>query len=174
MAHGLVFIAFVVAGLLVGIAVKWAAGTWLLALLASIVPLCSVIFLIWADRTGRMGLRRAASAVRATGAVEYPKRRDRLVGVTRPRPPVAASMAGAVDLSALKQPPPPSRRPPSAAPGGVEVTEANLEAEVLVRSSQVPVVVVLWSPRSDASVQLGDALAELWRPPTAASGRWRR
>jgi integral membrane protein len=52
MARGLIFIAFVVAGLLVGIAFKWAAGTWLLALLASIVPLCSVIFLIWADRTG--------------------------------------------------------------------------------------------------------------------------
>ena len=58
MVHGLVFIAFVVAGLLVGIAVKWTLGTWLLALLASIVPLCSVIFLIWADRTGRMGPRR--------------------------------------------------------------------------------------------------------------------
>src|SRR3954452_4343291 len=55
MAHGLVFIAFVVTALLTGIALKWAAGTWLLALLASIVPLCSVIFLIWADRTGRMG-----------------------------------------------------------------------------------------------------------------------
>jgi integral membrane protein len=55
MAHGLVFIAFVVTGLLVGIAVKWSVGTWLLALLASVVPLCSVIFLIWADRTGRMG-----------------------------------------------------------------------------------------------------------------------
>lgn len=55
MVHGLIFIAFVVVALLVGIAVKWAAGTWLLALLASIVPLGSVIFLIWADRTGRMG-----------------------------------------------------------------------------------------------------------------------
>ena len=55
MAHGLVFIAFVVAGLLAGIAFKWATGTWLLALGASIVPLCSVIFLIWADRSGRMG-----------------------------------------------------------------------------------------------------------------------
>ncbi len=31
MAHGLVFIAFVVVGLLAGIAFKWAAGTWLLA-----------------------------------------------------------------------------------------------------------------------------------------------
>ena len=63
MAHGLIFIAFVVAALLAGIAFKWAAGTWLLALLASIVPLGSVIFLIWADRTGRMGASSAAAAV---------------------------------------------------------------------------------------------------------------
>lgn len=63
MAHGLIFIAFVVAALLVGIALKWAVGTWLLALLASIVPLCSVIFLIWADKTGRMGPAGAAAPV---------------------------------------------------------------------------------------------------------------
>jgi integral membrane protein len=68
MAHGLVFIAFVVAGLLVGIAVKWSVSTWLLALLASIVPLCSVIFLIWADRTGRMGSVQVASVAIQTGA----------------------------------------------------------------------------------------------------------
>ena len=55
MAHGLVFIAFVVTALLVGMAFKWTVSTWLLALLASIVPLGSVIFLIWADRTGRLG-----------------------------------------------------------------------------------------------------------------------
>ena len=67
MAHGLVFIAFVVAGLLVGIAVRWTLGTWLLALLASIVPLCSVIFLIWADRTGRMGAASAYSGVLQPG-----------------------------------------------------------------------------------------------------------
>jgi integral membrane protein len=67
MAHGLVFIGFVVAGLLTGIAFKWSARTWLLALLASIVPLCSVIFLIWADRTGRMGPAEAASAVAQPG-----------------------------------------------------------------------------------------------------------
>jgi putative thioredoxin len=69
-------------------------------------------------------------------------------------------MAGAVDLSALKQPPP-SREGASAAPGGVEITEANFEAEVLVRSSQVPVVVLLWSPRSEASAQLGDVFGQL-------------
>jgi putative thioredoxin len=72
-------------------------------------------------------------------------------------------MAGAVDLSALKQraSAPSEGAAGSAGPGGVEITEANLEAEVLVRSSQVPVVVLLWSPRSDASVALGNALASL-------------
>ena len=68
MAHGLVFIAFVVAGLLRRNGVSSGRlGTWLLALLASIVPLCSVIFLIWADRTGRMGAASAYSAVPQPG-----------------------------------------------------------------------------------------------------------
>ncbi|MFI5511481.1 co-chaperone YbbN [Mycobacterium sp. NPDC051804] len=89
--------------------------------------------------------------------------------MTRPRP-VAASMAGAIDLSALKQPANAAAGGGAAAPsGGVEVTEANLEAEVLLRSSQVPVVVLLWSPRSDASVQLGDVLANL---AAADGGKW--
>ncbi len=73
-------------------------------------------------------------------------------------------MAGAVDLSALKQratAPALAEGAGSAAPRGVEVTEANLEAEVLVRSNEVPVVVLLWSPRSDSSAQLGDVLASL-------------
>jgi len=77
-------------------------------------------------------------------------------------------MAGAVDLSALKQPPP-SREGASAAPNGVEITEANFEAEVLVRSSQLPVVVLLWSPRSEASAQLGDVFGQL---VTADGGKW--
>jgi integral membrane protein len=67
MVHGLVFIAFVVTGLLVGMAVRWTLGTWLLALLASIVPLCSVIFLIWADRTGRVGPASAYARVLQPG-----------------------------------------------------------------------------------------------------------
>ncbi len=78
-------------------------------------------------------------------------------------------MAGAVDLSALKQRPSTGESGPSAPAGGVEVTEANLETEVLVRSNQVPVVVLLWSARSDASVQLGDALGEL---ASADGGKW--
>lgn len=67
MAHGLVFIAFVVTGLLVGTAVGWSFRTWLLALLASVVPLCSVIFLIRADRTGRLGLASAPVGVLQPG-----------------------------------------------------------------------------------------------------------
>jgi integral membrane protein len=78
MAHGLIFTAFVVVGLLAGIAFTWATGTWLLALLASIVPLCSVIFLIWADRTGKMGQAGGAAAMAPPGGT-YPKRRDKLV-----------------------------------------------------------------------------------------------
>ena len=78
-------------------------------------------------------------------------------------------MAGAVDLSALKQRTAPAgegvRRPRPA--GGVEITEANLEAEVLVRSSQIPVVVLLWSPRSEASVATR-------RRPRPTRGRRRR
>lgn len=62
MAHGLVFVAFVVAALVVGFAFKWTVLVWLLALLASIVPLGSVIFLIWVERTGRLGARGAAVA----------------------------------------------------------------------------------------------------------------
>jgi integral membrane protein len=62
MIHGLVFIAFVVVAILVGMAFKWAVSSWLLALLGSIVPLGSVIFLIWAERTGRLGHRGGVAA----------------------------------------------------------------------------------------------------------------
>ncbi|TXI64447.1 tetratricopeptide repeat protein [Mycolicibacterium mageritense] len=90
--------------------------------------------------------------------------------MTRPRPSVGPALAGAVDLSALKQRPAQTGgSDATAGPGGVEVTEANFEAEVLIRSSQVPVVVLLWSPRSDSSVQLGDTLAGL---AAADAGKW--
>ncbi|PND54628.1 co-chaperone YbbN [Mycobacterium sp. ENV421] len=90
--------------------------------------------------------------------------------MTRPRPQIGPALAaGAVDLSGLKQR---AQQPADAATapsGGVEVTEANFEAEVLVRSGQLPVVVVLWSPRSDASVQLGEVLAAL---AADDNGKW--
>jgi putative thioredoxin len=85
-------------------------------------------------------------------------------------------MAGAVDLSGLKQRAQqnasaggPAGRPTSAAPGTTEVTEANFEAEVLIRSDEVPVVVLLWSPRSDACVELVEALSGL---AAEDSGKW--
>lgn len=40
---------------------------------------------------------------------------------------------------------------------------------MLARSNQIPVVVLLWTPRSDASVQLGDVLAAL---ANADGGTW--
>jgi integral membrane protein len=61
--HGGIFVAFVVAAIVAGLAFKWGVGTWLLAALASIVPLGTVIFLIWAERTDRTGL----SALRQPG-----------------------------------------------------------------------------------------------------------
>lgn len=78
-------------------------------------------------------------------------------------------MAGAIDLSALKQPPASAGGAATAVAGGVEVTEVNLEAEVLVRSNEIPVVVLLWSPRSESSVELGDSLAAL---AGADGGKW--
>lgn len=74
------------------------------------------------------------------------------------------ALAGAIDLSALKQPPPSAAAAPasgSAPASAIEVTEANFEADVIAKSNQVPVVVLLWTPRSPSSVQLGDVLAAL-------------
>ncbi|WP_280831105.1 tetratricopeptide repeat protein [Mycolicibacterium frederiksbergense] len=91
--------------------------------------------------------------------------------MTRPRPSVGPALAGAVDLSALKQRPAAGGQT-AGAPGGpnvTAVTEANFEAEVLVRSGQVPVVVLLWSPRGDSSVALGETLASL---AAADDGKW--
>jgi len=66
--HGGIFIAFVVLALLVGLAHKWSLSTWTAALLASIVPLASVIFVIWADRTGRLGARSDGKTTRGEPA----------------------------------------------------------------------------------------------------------
>jgi putative thioredoxin len=95
--------------------------------------------------------------------------------VTRPRPSIGPGLAGAVDLSGLKQPPRPAGGPggpaPSAGEGGpgVTVTEANFEPEVLLRSEEVPVVVLLWSPRSDACVELLETLSGM---VTEDNGTW--
>ncbi|MGV0624504.1 tetratricopeptide repeat protein [Mycolicibacter minnesotensis] len=83
--------------------------------------------------------------------------------MTRPRPSIGPALAGAVDLSGLKQPAQSGGAAGNAGapPGVTEITEANFEDEVLVRSTEVPVVVLLWSPRSESCVQLASALAAL-------------
>lgn len=111
-------------------------------------------------------------------------RRDRLDNVTRPRSPIGPAMAGAVDLSGLKQrarqkasTSGPANRATSAARGAggsentsvTEITEANFEDDVLVRSHEIPVVVLVWSPRSDACVKLLETLSGL---AAADDGTW--
>ncbi|WP_343574639.1 tetratricopeptide repeat protein [Mycobacterium sp.] len=93
--------------------------------------------------------------------------------MSRPRPPIGPALSGAVDLSALKQPPPASGDGGGAgltsAAAGVEVNETNFEDEVLLRSNQMPVVVLLWSPRSEVCLQLADVLSGL---AAADTGKW--
>lgn len=89
-------------------------------------------------------------------------------------------MAGAVDLSGLKQraqqtsagpaPRGPSTEP--GAPGGpeiIQVTEDNFEEAVINRSDEVLVVVLLWSPRSELCVELLETLSTL---AAEDGGKW--
>jgi putative thioredoxin len=79
------------------------------------------------------------------------------------------SRPGAVDLSSLRKPAgaPGAPGAPSAPAGGasgayvLEVGEANFQADVIERSLQAPVVVELYSPRSQGSNALGAVLAQL-------------
>jgi len=52
--HGGVFVAYVVLALLVARGKRWSRGTALLALAASVPPFATVVFEVWAKRTGRL------------------------------------------------------------------------------------------------------------------------
>ncbi|MGV0837820.1 DUF3817 domain-containing protein [Mycolicibacterium thermoresistibile] len=60
--HGAMFVAFLVAAGVAAYAYRWSLGTAALALLASILPLATVIFLIWADQTAKLGQERHVEA----------------------------------------------------------------------------------------------------------------
>ncbi|MBX9980380.1 MAG: tetratricopeptide repeat protein [Mycobacterium gordonae] len=90
--------------------------------------------------------------------------------MTRPRPSIGPALAGAVDLSGFKQraqqkasapPGPPGGSGGPSGPGIIQVTETNFEDEVINRSDEIPVVVLLWSPRSEVCVDLLETLAGL-------------
>src|SRR3954469_7026380 len=94
---------------------------------------------------------------------------------------MAASLAGAVDLAAVRarseaaaraqSAPPPDAAAPAGAPGSavVDVTEATFQAEVLDRSFQVPVVLDLWAEWCGPCKQLSPVLERL---ATEGGGSW--
>src|SRR5688572_17067817 len=94
---------------------------------------------------------------------------------------MAAAMAGAVDLAAVKArseaaaraaaAPPPTAAAPAGAPGSaiVDVTEATFQAEVLDRSFQVPVVLDLWAEWCGPCKQLSPVLERL---AVESGGSW--
>lgn len=104
------------------------------------------------------------------------ERHAKLNAVTRPRPSIGPALAGAVDLSALKQRAQQNASAEAGAAGvtpsasrGTEITEANFEVHVLDRSNEMPVVVLLWSPRSEVCLELVDILSSL---AAADNGKW--
>ncbi len=52
--HGLVFLAFVVGAVLVAVNQRWRAGTTIVVLASSVVPLATVAADVWLERTGRL------------------------------------------------------------------------------------------------------------------------
>ena len=60
--HGAVFVGYVLVSLLAWRVLRWTPRTALLALVASVPPLCTVVFERWARRTGRLPVGEASLA----------------------------------------------------------------------------------------------------------------
>ena len=60
--HGGVFVLYLVVTVLAARTLRWSVGTTLLALVASIPPLVTVLFERWATRAGRLPSRDAVAA----------------------------------------------------------------------------------------------------------------
>ncbi len=54
--HGAVFVLYVGVTLLTARRLRWSPGTTLLALAASVPPFATVLFEVWARRSGRLGV----------------------------------------------------------------------------------------------------------------------
>ncbi|GAA1480296.1 hypothetical protein GCM10009624_07360 [Gordonia sinesedis] len=66
MAHGIVFIAFVVVALITAYVLRWSWWVTLLALVSSLPPFGTLVFEWWAQRSGHLG---ELSTKRATDTV---------------------------------------------------------------------------------------------------------
>ena len=60
--HGGIFMAYVVLTLVASRVLRWNVPTTLLALVASVPPLATVVFERWASRTGRLPVQETAAA----------------------------------------------------------------------------------------------------------------
>lgn len=67
--HGAAFVVLVALTLLVARAIKWDVKTLALGLIATVVPFCSVVFEVWAQRAGKLDVTAVASKQETAGAI---------------------------------------------------------------------------------------------------------